>query len=159
MKYLLSIVLQMATAFLVTWTSVSFAGGREDFNDCRDTSSDVCERKGSCSIQGSTWYQYVTVDKGGRFDTQGWSGLCDMVHVSLVQGTCEPIGSHDNITAFLSDTSYGEVPSISGTLACGGDDGGSGGEVEICKDGLDNDLDGKADCADKGDCHRDSFCR
>ena len=142
-------------------TQQTYAGGSQDSNDCRTSSGDFCERAGSCAIQGSAWYQYVTIDKSGKFDSQGWPGLCDMVHVSLVQGTCEPIGSQENVTAFLSSTSYAEVPSISGTLACGGDDGSGGGdgEVEICNDGLDNDLDGKIDCADNGDCRRDSFCR
>lgn len=133
-----------------------FAGGKEDFNDCRTNTGDFCVRSGSCAIQGSAWYQNVTIDKSGRFDTQGWPGLCDMVHVSLVQGNCEPTGVQDNITAYLSDGSYAEVPSISGTLACGGE---SDTNIEICDDGLDNDNDGKTDCDDKGDCRRDSYCR
>lgn len=150
-----------ASIFLMSLTHHAYAGGSQDSNDCRTSSGDFCERAGSCAIQGSAWYQYVTIDKSGRFDTQGWPGLCDMVHVSLVQGNCEPIGSQENITAFLSSTSYAEVPNISGTLACGADTGGGGGggEAEICNDGLDNDQDGKIDCADKRDCRRDSFCQ
>ena len=148
---------------LVTWSSVSLAGGSEDFNDCRGSSADTCERAGSCAIQGSAWYQYVTVLKSGKFDTQGWPGLCDMVHVSLVQGNCEPVGFQESVTAFLSDGYFAQVPSISGTLACGGDSSGGGGggsgEAEICNDGLDNDQDGKIDCADNRDCRRDSFCQ
>lgn len=132
------------------------AGGKEDFNDCRTRNGDFCERAGSCAIQGAAWYQYVTIDKADRFYKQGWAGLCDMVHVSLVQGTCEPVGSQENITAFLSATSFANVPNISGPLACGED---SDVEIEICNDGIDNDLDGKIDCSDKGDCRRDSFCR
>ena len=34
----------------------------------------------------------------------------------------------------------------------------SGPEPEICDDGIDNDLDGKIDCADKGDCRKDPAC-
>ena len=138
------------------------AGGKEDFNDCRTSAGAVCERAGSCAIQGSAWYQYVTIDKSGKFDTQGWPGLCDMVHVSLVQGNCSPLGSQDNVTSYLSDTTSANIPSISGTLVCGGDDTGSaGGDVifEICNDGIDNDGDGKTDCSDRADCNRDSFCR
>ena len=143
-------------AFLVVLVSQVHAGGQQDFNDCRTSAGDFCERAGSCSIQGAAWYQYVTIYKSEKFDTQGWPGLCDMVHVSLVQGNCEPIGSQENVTAFLSSSSFAEVPSISGPLACGGD---SDEPVEICNDGIDNDLDGKTDCADKGDCRRDSYCR
>ena len=150
-----NIKLLIAISFLMLPFQTN-AGGKEDFNDCRTSSGDFCERAGSCAIQGSAWYQYVTTDKSEKFDTQGWPGLCDMVHVSLVQGSCEPIGSQENITAFLSSTSFAEIPSISGSLACGGE---SDEAVEICNDGLDNDLDGKTDCEDKGDCRRDSFCR
>ena len=141
----------------------AYAGGKEDFNDCRTSTEDFCERAGSCAIQGAAWYQYVTIDKSSKFDTQGWPGLCDMVHVSLVQGNCSPLLAQDNVTAYLSDTSYAQIPSISGPLACGGggsDTGGdTGGTDEICNDGVDNDGDGKTDCADKKDCNRDSFCR
>jgi hypothetical protein len=31
-------------------------------------------------------------------------------------------------------------------------------EIEICDDGIDNDCDGKADCADKGNCRTDPAC-
>jgi hypothetical protein len=115
-------------------TSGAIAGGKEDFNDCRTATGDYCERAGSCAIQGSAWYQYV-------------------------QGTCFPLGAQDDITAHLSDNSFAEVPSISGSLSCGGDSGGdSPGDAEICDDGIDNDNDGKTDCSDKN-CKRDSFCR
>lgn len=97
----------------------AFAIGQEDFNDCGAGAGDFCYRSGSCAIQGATWYQHVTIDTNDRFDTQGWPGLCDMVHVSLVQNTCEPIDSQENIIAYLSSTSFAEIPSISGPLACG----------------------------------------
>lgn len=134
------------------------AGGKEDTNDCRTSSGNLCERTGSCAIQGSAWYQYVTIDKSGKFDTQGWPGLCDMVHVSLVQGNCSPLGAQVQVKAILSSTTSAYIPNISGTLACGGD---ALGDVvlEICNDGIDNDGDGKTDCSDRGDCNRDSFCR
>lgn len=141
----------------------SWAGGSQDFNDCR-TSTGTCERAGSCAIQGSAWYQYVHIDKSGKFDTQGWPGLCDMVHVSLVQGNCEPLGSQNNVVSNLSDTTYADIPSISGTLTCGGDDGGSSGgggkegKGKTCSDGLDNDSDGTADCSDP-DCFGNRACR
>ena len=134
----------------------AYAGGKEDFNDCRTSTGDFCERAGSCAIQGAAWYQYATIDKSEKFDTQGWPGLCDMAHVSLVQGNCFPLGAQENVTAILSDTSFAEIPNISGPLACGGE---SDANVEICNDGIDNDNDGKTDCSDKGDCRRDSFCR
>jgi len=150
-------------ALLMCQFHYAYAGGKEDFNDCRTSTGDFCERAGSCAIQGSAWYQYVAIDKSSKFDTQGWPGLCDMVHVSLVQGNCSPLLAQDNVTAYLSETSYAQIPSISGSLACG--EGGSnsggdtGGTAEICNDGVDNDGDGKIDCADKKDCNRDSFCR
>ena len=148
----------LLTALLMCQFQYAYAGGKEDFNDCRSNSGDFCERAGSCAIQGAAWYQYVTVDKSERFKTQGWPGLCDMVHVSLVQGTCFPLGAQENVIANLSNTTFAEIPSISGPLACGG---GSDTETnaEICNDGIDNDEDGKIDCADKKDCRRDSFCR
>ena len=64
------------------------AGGSQDFDDCRTSSGDLCERANSCAIQSPVWYQYVHIDKSDKFDTQGWPGPCDMVHVSLVHGTC-----------------------------------------------------------------------
>jgi hypothetical protein len=138
----------------------AFAGGTQDSNTCReDPLSPTCERTGTCSIQGSAWVQTVYVDKSDRFDTQGWPGLCDMVHVSLVQGSCETLGSQVEITAYLSENTYADIPSISGTLACGGDSGGNTETAEICNDLIDNDGDGRVDCADKKDCRKDSYCR
>jgi hypothetical protein len=143
----------------------TWAGGSQDFNDCRTSTGPTCERSGSCAIQGSAWYQYVHIDKSGKFDTQGWPGLCDMVHVSLVQGNCEPLGSQINVVSNLSDTTTANIPSISGTLACGGDDGVSGGgggskegKGQTCSDGIDNDNDETTDCGDP-DCVGNRACR
>jgi hypothetical protein len=64
-KYITGILLTITLfAFSNTW-----AGGSQDFNDCRTTLGDFCERAGSCAIQGSAWYQFVTIDKSGKFDT------------------------------------------------------------------------------------------
>jgi len=153
---------------LIATTGV-LAGGSQDFNDCRTSTNSTCERAGSCAIQGSAGYQYVHIDKSGKFDTQGWPGLCDMVHVSLVQGNCEPLGSQDNVISHLSSTTTADIPSISGTLACGGDAGGSGGsggdvgggkegKGKTCSDGIDNDDDGNTDCGDP-DCVGNRACR
>ena len=147
------------TALLMCQFQSVYAGGKEDFNDCRSNTGDFCERSGSCAIQGAAWYQYVTIDKTEKFKTQGWPGLCDMVHVALVQGTCFPLFAQDDVTANLSDTTYAIIPSISGPLTCGGDGGSDDTITEICNDGIDNDSDGKTDCSDKSDCRRDSFCR
>ena len=144
----------------------AWAGGKEDNSTCRDDpSSPTCERQGSCAIQGSAWYQYVTIDKREKFDTQGWPGLCDMVHVALVQGRCDPAGSDVDVFADLSDTTVAYIPNISGGLGCGGDGDHSGtdikgveGKGKTCSDGLDNDGDATVDCADP-DCFGKRFCR
>jgi len=118
-------------AFSNTW-----AGGIEESNACKGTTDDPCMRRGYCSIQGSDWYQLVTASRSDKFDTQGWAGLCDMVHVALVQGNCITVGSKTNITAYLSASSSASIDEIMGTLACGGDDGGStgggGGSSNFC---------------------------
>ena len=110
----------MLLVSLLLTASLAHAGGKEDFNDCRTSAGDFCERAGSCAIQGSAWYQYVTVKKLERFSKQGWPGLCDMAHVSLVQGECTPHGSQTEITAYLSPLSEAYIPNISGALVCGG---------------------------------------
>lgn len=103
-----------------------YAANKEDSNDCRSSTGDFCTRTGSCSIQGADWYQTVTVDKSEIFDTQGWPGVCDMVHVALVQGNCSPSQGKENVTAYLSATTFANIPSIIGPLAC---------EAEIIADG------------------------
>ena len=106
--------------FLAIFSGLSLAAGKEDFNDCRTSAGDVCERAGSCAIQGSAWYQYVTVKKSERFSKQGWAGLCDMSHVGLVQGNCTPLYAQSDVTVYLSKFSSAYIPNISGPLMCGG---------------------------------------
>ena len=113
----LAVSLFISLAFL---TGVSSAGGKEDFNDCRTSAGDFCERAGSCVIQGSAWYQYVTVKKAERFSKQGWPGLCDMSHVSLIQGRCSPLYAQSDVSTYLSEFSFAQIPNISGPLMCGG---------------------------------------
>ncbi|MDC1287874.1 hypothetical protein N8198_08305 [Gammaproteobacteria bacterium] len=96
------------------------AGGKEDFNDCRTSNEAFCERAGSCTIQGSAWYQYVIVKKSEKFSKQEWPGLCGMAHVSLVQGKCSPLNVKEDITAYLSASSNVYIPSTSDPLMCGG---------------------------------------
>lgn len=96
----------------------AFAVSTETFNGCLATEDDPCVRSGSCEIQGAVWNQDVTIDRSGVFDTQGWTGVCDMVHVALVQGDCEPPGAKTNVTVHLSATTFASIPSIAGPLAC-----------------------------------------
>jgi hypothetical protein len=112
----------------------------ETFNGCQGTQDDPCVRSGSCEIQGAVWDQDVTIDRSDIFDTQGWPGLCDMVHVGLVQGNCEPPGAKTLITVHLSQTTFASIPSIVGPLSCAGDpapallsfdDPGSHGDVAV----------------------------
>ena len=71
----------------------------------------------------------VTIDRANIFDTMGWPGLCDMVHVAVVQGNCEPPGGQTDVVARLSATSFAKIPSIDGPLACAGEPAGSVGAV------------------------------
>ena len=93
----------------------------EDSNTCETTQDDPCLRTGSCGIQGATWPQSVTIDRSDIFDTQGWAGVCDMVHVALVRGRCEPPGASVDVVAFLSETSFASISEIVGPLTCAGD--------------------------------------
>lgn len=111
----------LACAVAVALAGSGRAASTETSNGCRDTSDDPCVRSGSCEIQGSTWNQDVTIDRADIFDTQGWPGLCDMVHVGLVQGDCEPPGVQMDVTVHLSATSSAWIPRIVGTLACAGE--------------------------------------
>ena len=111
------------TQFLMIALSLGLAGStqaasNETSNGCRNTEEDPCIRSGSCEIQGALWDQDVTIDRSDIFDTQGWPGLCDMVHVGLVQGSCEPPGAQTAVTVHLSDISTAWIPEIIGPLAC-----------------------------------------
>jgi hypothetical protein len=90
----------------------------EESNGCAGTQIDPCIRTGTCEIQGASWSQVVTIDRADIFDNQGWTGVCDMVHVALVQGRCEPAAGQVNVVAFLSDTSSAAIPEIVGPLSC-----------------------------------------
>jgi hypothetical protein len=96
------------------------AQSAEDSNGCIGTRDNPCVRTGQCAIQGSVWGQRVTIDRADTFDTIGWPGLCDLVHVGLVQGNCSPPGGDRDITVTLSATSYAVVDSITGPLRCAG---------------------------------------
>lgn len=103
------------------WGSSAYAVSSETSNDCRATQDDPCLRSGTCEIQGSVWSQVVTVDRADIFDTQGWPGLCDMVHVGLVQGSCEPAGGQMEVSVQLSATTTAWLPAIEGSLVCAGE--------------------------------------
>ena len=115
MKIYLKLFLTLLLCFS---SSLANSIGQQDSNDCRTTTGQFCERSGSCSVQGADWYQYVTIDKNDIFDTQGWPGVCDMVHVALVQGNCSPPQSTINVTAYLSNTTFASTPEIIGQLSC-----------------------------------------
>ena len=101
--------------------TAAYAASTETSNGCTGTQADPCVRSGSCEIQGSTWTQDVTIDRVDQFDTQGWTGVCDMVHVGLVQGSCEPAGAQTDVTVHLSTSSFASAPAIVGPLACAGE--------------------------------------
>ena len=111
----------LAAVIVLTGATGVRAASNETSNGCAGTSDDPCTRSGSCEIQGAAWSQDVTIDRADRFDTMGWPGLCDMVHVGLVQGNCQPPGAQLNVTVDLSETSFAVVPEIVGPLACAGD--------------------------------------
>jgi hypothetical protein len=125
----LVLVTVVITSAMYLTTSLALGASVEETNTCNTTADDPCERTGTCSIQGADWFQAVTVDRAGIFDTQGWPGVCDMVHVALVQGDCEPSGAQINVTAYLSATTFAEIPSIDGPLACAGEPSAAVGAV------------------------------
>jgi hypothetical protein len=108
-------------ALLVVMANSAAGMSIEESNGCAATEDDPCLRTGTCEIQGATWTQTVTIDRSDIFDTQGWAGVCDMVHVALVQGDCEPSGAKTNVVASLSETSFATIPEIVGPLSCAGE--------------------------------------
>jgi hypothetical protein len=112
---------QLAIVLLLGSVVSAHAASTETSNGCRGTQDDPCIRSGSCEIQGALWDQDVTVDRADIFDTQGWPGLCDMVHVALVQGNCDPPGAQIDVTVQLSQTSTAWIPQIIGPLVCAGE--------------------------------------
>jgi hypothetical protein len=109
------------TAMLLMLAAPAAAVSVEESNGCATTPDDPCVRTGTCQIQGSTWTQAVTIVRADIFDTQGWPGLCDMVHVALVQGDCEPSGATTGVVAYLSAASFATIPEILGPLSCAGE--------------------------------------
>lgn len=49
----------------------------------------------------------------------GWAGLCDQVHVALVQGNCSPPQGQVEVVAYLRISSNALIPVIVGSLDCG----------------------------------------
>jgi hypothetical protein len=111
-------IASIACLFAALSATSAGAVGSETNNGCAGNQDDPCVRSGSCEIQGAAWSQEVTVDRSDIFDIQGWPGLCDMVHVGLVQGNCEPGGSQTNVTVNLSEMSSAFIDAIVGPLTC-----------------------------------------
>lgn len=164
MKKFGALSLFVIISFVGNNPSLVLAGGAQDYNGCKLTGDDPCLRYGSCSIQGTSWEQDVWAYRSDKFDTQGWPGLCDMAHVRLIQGRCNPLGSQTEVRACLGDncsytdpeiTSYTDIPALIGTLACGGEVADP--TAEICNDGIDNDGDGLTDVSDP-DCQQGGVC-
>jgi len=105
-------------AFVVLASAESAAQSSEEMNGCMGTTVDPCERTGTCTIQGAAWFQTVTISRSDIYDTMGWPGVCDQVHVALVQGRCDPGGAQLNVSADLASASSAFIPEIVGPLSC-----------------------------------------
>jgi len=114
-------VVKVVVVILLMAPASARAIGTETSNGCSGTQDDPCVRSGSCAIQGASWTQDVTIDRADRFDTQGWPGVCDMVHVAFVQGDCEPAGAQTDVTVYLSPLTFASVPEVVGPLECAGE--------------------------------------
>jgi hypothetical protein len=121
-KIVRQVAVVVASALVVVGVSAgsAAAAGQEEYNGCRRTVLNPCERRGTCSIQGSSWYATASIDRRDPLVRQGWAGLCDMMHVALVRGNCSPAGSQVDVTMRLSSTSSAFTPQITGTLRCAG---------------------------------------
>ena len=105
-------------AFLTLTAQSALAQSVETENGCSGTTIDPCVRSGACSVQGTIWDQAVTISRSDLYDTMGWPGVCDQVHVALVQGNCSPGGSQLDVTASLQASSTAVIPELIGTLEC-----------------------------------------
>jgi len=114
-------VVKVVVVILFMAPATARAIGTETSNGCSGTQDDPCVRSGSCDIQGASWTQDVTIDRADRFETQGWPGVCDMVHVGFVQGNCEPAGAQTDVTVYLSPLTFASIPEVVGPLACAGE--------------------------------------
>ena len=108
-----------AIVAVLGWDALASAQSFEDENGCSGTTVDPCVRTGTCSVQGTAWSQVVTIDRADLYDTMGWPGLCDQVHVALVQGRCSPGGAQLDVTASLTSSSSAFIPELVGSLTCG----------------------------------------
>lgn len=87
-RALLALGLTSLSLALLPGTLSAQVRTRETSNECKTTRNDPCTRSGTCNIQMSTWSQRVVCSRLDRHATMGWAGLCDQVHVGLVQGNC-----------------------------------------------------------------------
>jgi hypothetical protein len=90
------------TAVLILAFSIApgplLAASTEAFEGCQGTQDDPCVRSGSGETQGAVLDQDVTIDRSDIFDSHGWQGVCNMVHLGLVQGDREPPGATPDVT-------------------------------------------------------------
>jgi hypothetical protein len=111
----------VAVVLLVGFTLVTHSADAQSVeteNGCSGTTDDPCIRSGACSVQGTNWNQTVTITRSDLYDTMGWPGVCDQVHVALVQGNCSPGGAQLGVTVSLQESSQAFIPELVGPLAC-----------------------------------------
>lgn len=96
-------LLSLSAASLATDANAQVRN-RETSNECKTTRNDPCTRSGTCNIQQSTWSQRVVCSRLDRHATMGWAGLCDQVHVGLVQGRCSTSSTGEIVIPLTSRT-------------------------------------------------------